>query len=169
MEKNNNYYNKAYDNLYNILSKPETNINNQTQLNMEESLNNLCRDFNIDKQNSVKQNNLGISLDNISKDMQDLLITTSSDLKVTIKKYKSVIKKNITQKENGPKPSMEHMDAWAEGKKNVAIPKALGNKFPFLNEHSEQLSLDERVNSWTTGLQKVNKETKSESNIFETC
>jgi len=78
---------------------------------MEESLNNLCRDFNIDKQNSVKQNNLGISLDNISKDMQDLLITTSSDLKVTIKKYKSVIKKNITQKENGPKPSMEHMDA----------------------------------------------------------
>jgi len=101
MEKyktNNNYYNKSFDSLYYILSNPNTNINTDTQLKIEDSLNNLCKSFNLDK-DSEDKNNLGISLDGISKDLQDFLISANGDLKVSIKKYKTSLKQNIKKAE----------------------------------------------------------------------
>lgn len=100
---NNNYYNKAFDSLYYILSNPNTNINNDTQLKIENSLNNLCRSFNLDK-NSENKNSLGISLDSLSKDLQDLLTTANGELKVSIKKYKAVLRENIKKRDRILKP-----------------------------------------------------------------
>lgn len=58
--------------------------------------------------------------------------------------------------------------AYQEWRHNVNIQKAWTRKFPFLSDHYQQIDLNQRINDWTSGLQKVNNEIKSETNIFET-
>lgn len=65
-------------------------------------------------------------------------------------------------------PSVDDIEGRAELSKNVAIQKALVSKFPFVAEHHEQISLDEKINKWTAALQKVDNTPKPESNMFET-
>ena len=67
----------------------------------------------------------------------------------------------------GIQPSADDLEARANWERNVSVQKYWASKFPFLNEHHEQITLDEKINNRMKGIQKTSNVVKTNTDMLE--
>ena len=67
-----------------------------------------------------------------------------------------------------PKPDSSEPEKVLQWTKNLAVQRYWTSKFPFLNEHYEQLTLEKKINDWTIGIQITNNVLEPDVDVFDT-